>query len=43
MAEGTLFIVAACLLKLFNISPAKDADGNEIPITGAQTGPGGVV
>jgi hypothetical protein len=37
MAEDTLFIVAVCLLKAFDISPAKDAAGNEIPVTGSHT------
>ncbi|KIJ54146.1 hypothetical protein M422DRAFT_241399 [Sphaerobolus stellatus SS14] len=33
-AEKTLFIGAATILKLFDITPAKDAHGNDIPITG---------
>jgi hypothetical protein len=40
MAGDTLFILAACLLKAFNITPAKDAEGNEILIAGSFTARG---
>lgn len=32
MAEDTIFLATAAILKLYSISLARDADGNEIPV-----------
>jgi hypothetical protein len=32
LAENTIFLAVCCILKLFNVSHAKDASGAEIPI-----------
>ncbi|KAF8524884.1 cytochrome P450 [Hysterangium stoloniferum] len=37
LSTNTLFLVVACILKVFDIVPAKDAQGNDIPITGEYT------
>ncbi|KAF8592262.1 cytochrome P450 [Ramaria rubella] len=37
LAANTFFIVIAQILKVFDISPAKDANGNEIPVSGLYT------
>jgi len=38
LANNTLFIAAACIVKAFDITPAKDADGRDIPIPGTYSG-----
>jgi hypothetical protein len=43
MAKDTLFIVAACLLKVYNISPSKDMTGGEIPVTGSYSATGAIL
>ncbi|KAF8509999.1 hypothetical protein BU17DRAFT_98497 [Hysterangium stoloniferum] len=35
--QQQLFIVAAYIVKTFDITPAKDADGKDIPIPGTYT------
>ncbi|KAF8521229.1 cytochrome P450 [Hysterangium stoloniferum] len=37
LSTNTLFLVVACILKVFDIVPAKDAQGNDISITGEYT------
>ncbi|KAF8506214.1 cytochrome P450 [Gautieria morchelliformis] len=32
LADNTIYLAACCILKVFNISPAKDANGAEIPV-----------
>ncbi|KAF8510000.1 cytochrome P450 [Hysterangium stoloniferum] len=41
LASNTLFIAAAYIIKTFDITPAKDADGRDIPIPGTYA-PGAV-
>ena len=37
LAEDSIFIVVASILKLYTISLAKDAEGNEIPVVARYT------
>ncbi|KAF8576736.1 cytochrome P450 [Ramaria rubella] len=37
MADNSVFIAVASVLKAFNITPARDVDGNEIPVKAAFT------
>ncbi|KIJ48489.1 hypothetical protein M422DRAFT_162762 [Sphaerobolus stellatus SS14] len=43
LASGSLFMAAAMIVKVFNITPAKDANGDNIPVPGDYTGDGVVV
>jgi hypothetical protein len=42
-AANSLFIVVACILKVFDIAKAKDANGKEIPIAGTYTATGTIL
>ena len=33
LVDTTLFIVAACVLSVFNVTKARDENGHEIPVT----------
>jgi Cytochrome P450 len=43
LAENTVFIVVAHVLKVYSISPAKDTKGNEIPIAATYSAAGSVM
>ena len=35
LVDSTIFIVASSILSVYNVTKAKDENGNEIPVTGA--------
>ena len=37
MADNSVFIAVASILMVFNITPARDGSGNEIPVKAAFT------
>ena len=41
--DSTLFIVASSILSVFNVTKAKDENGQEIPVKVAMTGESGIV
>ena len=43
LVDATLFIVASSLLSTFNVTKAKDGNGNEIPVKAAVTVLSGIV
>jgi cytochrome P450 len=43
LVDSTIFIFASSILSVFNVTKAKDENGNEIPVTGAVIVDGGVV
>jgi cytochrome P450 len=41
--DATIFIVTSSVLSVFNVTKAKDGEGNEIPVKAAVTVNGGII